>query len=97
LIGNAWLDGEPEVRPRLGADGEAQIPHYGESFRAPTFTQIYGNSSALYVDGRTNNFGTTIDHLDSHDNNIVSPLQTVDDRTTVDLKGECQSWRRPVC
>lgn len=48
------LDEGSTVNPKFGVDW-APIENlkfrgtYGESFRAPTFAQIYGNSSALYV------------------------------------------------
>jgi iron complex outermembrane receptor protein len=48
------LDGGASVNPKYGIDW-APLDNlkfratYGESFRAPTFAQIYGNSSALYV------------------------------------------------
>jgi iron complex outermembrane receptor protein len=48
------LDDGYTVNPKYGinwapVDGLKFRATYGESFRAPTFSQIYGNSSALYV------------------------------------------------
>ncbi len=48
------LDEGTTTNPKFGlnwspVDGLSFRGTYGESFRAPTFSQIYGNSSALYV------------------------------------------------